>query len=125
MFQSWTGQCFNYMLMMILFPLAFSMFIQVLNDTVFAAKITMAKSAMVFIIFVAMILLSVQIPALCAALSGGASPHGVMGHAFSMAKALKPSRTNKNNGGNNGGNGKEGGKLERLRSLGKGNVKPG
>lgn len=59
MFQSWTGQCFNYMLMMIMFPLAFSMFIQVLDDTVFKANITFAKSLMVCIVFWAMVLLSV------------------------------------------------------------------
>lgn len=126
MFQQWTGQCFNYILMMIMFPLAFSMFTQVLNDTVFAQNITFAKSLMVFIVFWAMVLLSVQIPALCSALSGGASIHGLMGNAFSTGSSMRQGAGTATKPARSAGKwvGKKA--LGRVQSaLGKDNIKPG
>lgn len=126
MFQQWTGQCFNYILMMIMFPLAFSMFTQVLDDTVFKSNINFAKSVMVFIVFWAMVLLSVQIPALCSSLSGGASIHGLVGNALAMGSAAKRGGSAAVKGSYKGAAtvGQGAAKVGKA-IFGKGNIKPG
>ena len=123
-FRAWTGQCFNYILLMIMYPLAFSIFIQVLDSTVFKNNINLEKSIMVFIVFFAMVILSVQIPALCSTLSGGVGISGLVGSITSTAKGLsKGGKMAKDTakGMNKGGKGL----LNKARDIGKGKILPG
>lgn len=78
-FQAWTGQCFNYTLLSITYPLAFGLFTSILSNTVFNGTLNFATCMMTFVIFGALILLSVQIPTFCSALSGGVGINGLVG----------------------------------------------
>lgn len=88
-FQAWTGQCFNYTLLSIMYPLAFTMFIQVLDNTVFSQNLSLATVFMTVIIFAALILLALQIPAFCSTLSGGVGINGLTGGVLSGLSSLK------------------------------------
>lgn len=78
-FQAWTGQCFNYTLLSITYPLAFGLFTSILSNTVFNGTLNFATCVMTLIVFGALILLSVQIPTFCSALSGGVGINGLVG----------------------------------------------
>ncbi len=80
MFQTWTGQCFNYVLLTIVYPLAFSIFTQTINYIVFSGenKMTLSSIFVMFILFGCCILISVQIPVFCSSLSGGVGINGLV-----------------------------------------------
>ncbi|HDM8218911.1 TPA: type IV secretion system protein [Vibrio campbellii] len=81
MFQSWTGQCLNYILLSILYPIAFSMFQTtldiVLGDTL-NGEMDIITNLMTFILFFVFVVLSVQIPVFCSSLSGGVGINGLV-----------------------------------------------
>ena len=119
-FQAWTGQCFNYTLLSIMYPLAFTIFTQVLESTIFAMNLSLSTLLMTVVVFAALILLSVQIPTFCSTLSGGIGISGlvggVMGGAGALRKGAKPKE--KEDQGRKGVG-------EWAKNLGKGTIKPG
>lgn len=123
-FQAWTGQCFNYALLSMMYPIAFSIYNRVLDNTVFAGNINFGTVLMTPIIFGALILLSTQIPALCSTLSGGIGISGIVGGIGNLA------RTASSGGKLAAGLGKSSYKgaqdlAKFARNIGKGKVKPG
>jgi len=86
-FQAWTGQCFNYTLLSLMYPLAFTIFNEVLDNTIFASSINFISILMTPVIFFALIALSVQIPTLCSTLSGGIGINGLVGGLGQIASA--------------------------------------
>ena len=78
MFQSWTGQCFNYILLSILYPIAFSMFNATLDTVMTTKSINLNTALMTFLLFFVFIVLSVQIPVLSSSLSGGVGINGLV-----------------------------------------------
>lgn len=87
-FQAWTGQLFNYTLLSILYPLTFTMFIQILDATVFSDNQSIATYLMTIIIFGMLILISVQIPTFCSTLSGGIGISGLVGNMVGGMKSM-------------------------------------
>ncbi|APP08085.1 TrbL/VirB6 family protein [Vibrio harveyi] len=81
MFQSWTGQCLNYVLLTIVYPLAFNIFNLTINYVVGGnEEISFASCLMTLILFGCCILISVQIPVLTSSLSGGVGVNGLVGN---------------------------------------------
>ena len=78
-FQSWTGQIFNYTLLSLIYPLAFTTFSAAIDETVFNGGISFMKIIMTPVVFFALIVLSTQIPVLCSTLSGGIGISGLVG----------------------------------------------
>ncbi|EPW1045215.1 type IV secretion system protein [Vibrio parahaemolyticus] len=79
MFQSWTGQCLNYVLLTIVYPLAFNIFNLTINYVVGGnEEISFASCLMTLILFGCCILISVQIPVFCSSLSGGVGINGLV-----------------------------------------------
>ena len=86
-FQSWTGQCFNYVLLSILFPLSFSMITALLKKTVFSGDITFLNVLFSAVVFFALCIIATQIPTLSSTLSGGIGISGLIGNAVQGAKS--------------------------------------
>lgn len=120
-FQAWTGQCFNYILLSIMYPLAFTTFLKVLDYTVFANSITVETTLMTVVIFFALIMLAVQIPAFCSTLSGGIGINGLVGSGLGMAGAVGAGALMGTKGIVKGGS--KG--VEMIKNVGKGNISPG
>ncbi|MBS0044841.1 type IV secretion system protein [Shewanella sp. M16] len=78
-FQAWTGQIFNYALLTLIYPLAFTTFEAILNYTVFGQAVSLTACYMSLIMFVALLLISIQIPTFCSSLSGGVGINGLVG----------------------------------------------
>lgn len=92
-FKSWTGQCFNYILLTIMFTLAFTIFVGILDETVFSENISFTNTIITVIVFGIMVLVSVQIPVFTSSLSGGIGINGLVGSVAgtmgTIAKLLK------------------------------------
>ncbi|AXT72972.1 type IV secretion system protein [Vibrio sp. dhg] len=90
MFKTWTGQCFNYVLLTIVYPLAFSIFTQTINYIVFSGedKMTLSSIFVMFILFGCCILISVQIPVFCSSLSGGVGINGLVSNMGMGVRSL-------------------------------------
>ncbi len=88
-FQAWTGQCFNYVLVSILFPLSFSLITNLLQQTVFAGNITLMNVIFTAVIFFALCVLATQIPVLSSTLSGGVGISGLIGNVVQSGKVAK------------------------------------
>ncbi|HDG9112560.1 TPA: type IV secretion system protein, partial [Klebsiella pneumoniae] len=74
MFKTWTGQCLNYVLLVVVYPIAFNLFTRTLEHVIFggsATAIGLSTVIMTIILFGCCILISVQIPVFCSSLSGG------------------------------------------------------
>ncbi|ELL8242995.1 TPA: type IV secretion system protein [Vibrio cholerae] len=85
-FQSWTKECFNYILLNVIYPLAFSIFIQILQVTVLNENLSLTTLLMTVIIMLSLLLISVQIPAFCSMLSGGVGINSLVGQGISAAR---------------------------------------
>ncbi len=123
-FQAWTGQCFNYVLLSILFPLSFSLIASLLKETVFAGNITFVNVIFTAVIFFALCVLATQVPVLSSTLSGGVGISGLIGNAVQGAKAASSAaKTAKNTPGQI----KQGVKTvtSKVQSIGKPNIKGG
>ncbi len=123
-FQAWTGQCFNYVLLSILFPLSFSLITSLLKETVFAGNITFVNVIFTAVIFFALCVLATQIPVLSSTLSGGVGISGLIGNAVQGAKAASSAaKTAKNAPGQI----KHGIKnvTSKVQNIGKPNIKGG
>ncbi|HBN6205686.1 TPA: type IV secretion system protein [Vibrio parahaemolyticus] len=123
-FQAWTGQCFNYVLLSILFPLSFSLITSLLKETVFAGNITFVNVIFTAVIFFALCVLATQIPVLSSTLSGGVGISGLIGNAVQGAKAASSAaKTAKNAPGQI----KQGVKdvTSKVQNIGKPNIKGG
>jgi len=86
-FQSWWGQCFNYILLSIMYPLSFSFFTKILNF-MFNAELSLINAFFICIVFLIMNLGSQQIPTLTSGLSGGVGINGLTGGAMGGALGL-------------------------------------
>lgn len=99
-FKAWTAQCFNYILLSILFPIAFGLFGAVLDATVFSGTITLLSVFMSLIIFVILSYVAIQIPTLASSLSGGIGINGlvasVAGSIGTATRFISNSRSPKN-----------------------------
>jgi len=96
-FQAWSGQCFNYILLSILFPVAFAMFTTILDVTVFSGTITLLSVFMSLTVFFGLSFVAIQIPTLSSSLSGGIGISGIVG---SMSQSVGGSaRAVKSTGG--------------------------
>ncbi|MGF1872006.1 type IV secretion system protein [Photobacterium indicum] len=88
-FQAWTGQCFNYTLLSTLYPLAFTLFLQLLNELVFSQDISLVTCILTSIVFLCCLMISVQIPTFCSTLSGGIGINGLVGGIGTALSASK------------------------------------
>lgn len=127
MFQSWTGQCLNYVLLSIVYPLAFSMF-QVTLDLVLGDKLNgemdISSAFMTFILFFVFIVLSVQIPTFTSSLSGGVGINGLVSNIGAGLRGVRNAAKGTYNAGKAAKEG--GGKVGRaIADKFKNNVKPG
>lgn len=86
MFQSWTGQCLNYVLLSIVYPIAFGMFDATLNVLIPENGIKLSGVMMTFILFFVFIVLSVQIPTFTSSLSGGVGINGLVNNIGAGAR---------------------------------------
>lgn len=89
LFKAWTGQCFNYILLSILFPIAFSLFEAILNATVFSGSINAANNYTSFFLYLILSFVAIQIPTLASSLSGGVGISGIVGNITSTLGSLK------------------------------------
>lgn len=110
-FKAWTGQCFNYILLSILFPISFTFFDVILDKTIFDGALTTAKLLSSWVLYFVMCFVAVQIPTLASSLSGGMGINGLVGNMSGTLGALNrigtkpkkdkdpepPKPTNKNN----------------------------
>lgn len=80
MFMAWTGQCLNYILLSILYPLAFTMFDSTIEHVLSSGSITLVECFFTVILFAVCILISVQIPTFCSSLTGGVGINGLVSH---------------------------------------------
>lgn len=87
-FKAWTAQVFNYVLLTIMFPVAFTMFVAVLDLTAFSGSITLQSMMMSLIIFLVLSFVAVQIPTLCSSLSGGIGINGIVGSVAGSTGAV-------------------------------------
>ena len=78
-FQAWTGQIFNYALLTIVYPIAFNLFKIVLDEVFFSQTPSFVMSGLALVMFIAMILVALQIPTFCSSLSGGIGINGLVG----------------------------------------------
>lgn len=78
-FKAWTGQCTNYILLSIMYPVAFTVFLQLMEKLMFAENISMGMVMMTTIILLALVMIAAQIPTLSSALSGGIGINGLVG----------------------------------------------
>ncbi|WP_299496352.1 type IV secretion system protein [uncultured Shewanella sp.] len=85
-FQAWTGQCFNYALLTLVYPLAFSLFHAILNFGFLSRTPSFAMSGFALIIYIGLILASLQIPSFCSSLSGGVGISGLVGSLNSLGR---------------------------------------
>ncbi|MGR2997566.1 type IV secretion system protein [Vibrio vulnificus] len=124
MFKSWSGMCLNYILLSVIYPLAFRMFLQLLGNTGLNGNITAISVLLTFIVMFALILLTTQIPTFTSALSGGIGINGLVGGIGASADAAGNSMVN---AGKTMAFGWKLGKAakERVSSAGKGKVSPG
>ncbi|EJE8675689.1 type IV secretion system protein [Vibrio parahaemolyticus] len=126
MFQSWTGQCLNYVLLTIVYPLAFNIFTETIDFILFNGErvIGLSTALMTLILFGCCILISVQIPVFTSSLSGGV---GINGLVSNIGRGLSGARKAAKGTYNAGKTVKQGGdKLSRaIADRLKNNVKPG
>jgi type IV secretion system protein VirB6 len=97
-FKAWSGQCFNYILLSVLFPIAFSLFGVILDATVFAGVLTTASILSSLVLFIILSFVAVQIPTLTSSLSGGMGINGIVGSLAGVGSGI--SRLLKNGRGN-------------------------
>lgn len=123
-FQAWTGQCFNYALLSLMYPIAFTTYNIVLNVTIFSGDINFSTVIMTPIIFTCLVLLSVQIPVLCSTLSGGVGISGLVG---GLGNFVRGANSTAKSVGSVGKSGYTGGRnaVRYLQNLRKGKIKPG
>ena len=88
-FKAWTGQCFNNMLLTIMYSMAFSFFQKTIDHTVGVMSPGFLASVMTAIIFVILIILALRIPTLCSTISGGFGISGINSEIMAGYKFLK------------------------------------
>ncbi|WP_085344652.1 type IV secretion system protein [Vibrio sp. ArtGut-C1] len=88
MFQSWTGQCLNYTLLSILFPVAFNMFNVAIKTVVLDNDVSLFVACLIFVCFFVFCVLSVQIPTFCSSITGGVGINGLVGNMGAGARTM-------------------------------------
>ncbi|WP_281546232.1 type IV secretion system protein [Grimontia sp. SpTr1] len=100
MFKSWTAQCMNYILLTIIFPLAFNFYGATIDYVVSSPdKISIVSVIFTCILFGTFILISLQIPPFCAALTGGVAINGLTGRIGAGMGMIKGSLAKSGNFG--------------------------
>ncbi|MDA0385585.1 type IV secretion system protein [Vibrio owensii] len=125
MFQSWTGQCLNYVLLTIVYPLAFNIFNETINHVVNGKdEISFSSCLITLILFGCCILISVQIPVFTSSLSGGVGINGLVSNFGAGLRGARSAAKGTYNAGKAAKQG--GGKVGRaIADKLKNNVKPG
>lgn len=123
-FQAWTGQCFNYILLSLVYPIAFTTFRSILDHSVYSLNLSLATILMSAIVFFVLILISVQIPAFCSTLSGGIGINGLVGNIGTGIGLMKSGAKSTGRGAKASYRGaKKAGAT--LSNMGRGNIKAG
>ncbi|MGY5823572.1 type IV secretion system protein [Vibrio chemaguriensis] len=129
MFQSWTGQCLNYALLTIIYPLAFNIFIETIDFVLLRGEqlIGLSTALMTIILFGCCMLVSVQIPTFCSSLTGGVGINGLVGNMGAGARAMGSSAKMARRAGQSVHNKAIEGKslLDKAKNNIKNNIKPG
>ncbi|WP_434529567.1 type IV secretion system protein [Vibrio sp. K4] len=127
MFRSWTGQCLNYVLLVIVYPIAFNLFTETIEFVIFGegvATVGFSTVIMTIILFGCCILISVQIPVFTSSLSGGVGINGLVSNIGAGLRGASNAAKGTYNAGKAAKQG--GGKLSRaIADKFKNNVKPG
>ncbi|AIW17510.1 type IV secretion system protein [Vibrio tubiashii] len=124
MFKSWTGQALNYVLLSVIYPIAFNLFLQLIQVAGLDGNITATSVLLTFIIMFALILLATQIPTFTSALSGGIGINGLVGGIGATADSALNTMGNIYKGGEKGvGLAKQA--KQWAADKGKGNISPG
>ncbi len=84
-FKAWTSQVVNYLLLSILFPIAFTMFGAILDATVFSGNVNSSTVFASLILFFVLSFVAIQIPTLASSLSGGIGINGLVGSVAGVA----------------------------------------
>lgn len=99
-FKAWTSQCFNYILLSILFPIAFTLFDMILQKTVYVGNLTTGSILSSWVLFIILSFVAIQIPTLASSLSGGVGINGIVGSVAGVGggilRSLRNSKGNKN-----------------------------
>ncbi|OCH65473.1 conjugal transfer protein TrbL [Vibrio diabolicus] len=88
MFQAWTGQCLNYLLLSILYPIAFNLFESTINVVTDGDHINIGAAFMTLVLYFVFLVLSTQIPAFCSSLTGGVGINGLVGNMGAGARTM-------------------------------------
>ncbi|GAL27749.1 inner membrane protein of type IV secretion of T-DNA complex VirB6 [Vibrio variabilis] len=79
MFQAWTGQCFNYILLIVVYSLGFSV-LMALIELATPDSLSLKNCILTLILMAVCSSISTQIPTFCSALSGGVGINGLAGN---------------------------------------------
>ncbi|MCG9625407.1 type IV secretion system protein [Vibrio mediterranei] len=79
MFQAWTGQCLNYILLIVVYSLAFSLLMQLIKVAT-PDTLSLKNSILTLILMAVCSSISTQVPTFCSALSGGVGINGLAGN---------------------------------------------
>lgn len=84
-FQAWTGQCVNYILLMLCFTITFGMFQKISGILIDANTLNYMIIGENAVLFIIMTFVAIQVPALCSSLSGGVGINGLVGQVGGFA----------------------------------------
>jgi type IV secretion system protein VirB6 len=118
-FKAWTGQCFNYILLSVLFPIAFALFGQILDETTFAGNLTSGSILSGLVLNIVLIFVAVQIPTLCSSLSGGVGINGIVGNIAGVGRVLSGGKGDKDKDNGTGKQGALGKLVDKIKNRGK------
>jgi type IV secretion system protein VirB6 len=87
MFQSWTGLCLNYTLLILTYSIGFSIF-TLLIDAATPENLSMKNCIFTLILLAVCTSISTQIPAFCSSLTGGVGINGLVGSMGAGARTM-------------------------------------
>ncbi|WP_394213471.1 type IV secretion system protein [Enterovibrio calviensis] len=90
MFKSWSGQCFNYILLNILYSIAFGVLTQAIDTLVFSGGFTATytSTAALALVMIVCFIVALQIPVLASSISGGIGISGLAGNLNTLKGAV-------------------------------------
>jgi type IV secretion system protein VirB6 len=109
-FQSWVGQCLNYIMLSVFYSIAFKVEIEFINTKLIPNGVLVADlsgSFQLLIVFLSLAFLTVQIPVMTSHLTGGVGINGLVSSISGVGSALSK-MLKKGGGGGNGGGGSGG-----------------
>lgn len=88
MFQSWTGLCLNYTLLIVVYSLGFSLLIQLIEIAT-PDELSLKSSVLTLVLMAVCSGISVQIPSFCSSLSGGVGINGLVSNMGAGMRGLR------------------------------------